>query len=94
MALLLFKLRIGGPALQLFRRLGLLEANFTLYFRAHARHLLYASLRRRQFTTTKGETVSIFILLIKADFLVFLDFSISSSLLENNKNKIRESGNF
>ena len=67
--------------------------NFTLYFRAHARHLLYTSLRRQQFTTTKRETVSIFILLIKADPLVFLDFNISSSLLENNKNRIKESGN-
>ena len=67
--------------------------NFTLYFQAHARHLLCASLRRWQFTITKGETVSIFILLIKADFLVSLDFSISSSSLENNKNRIRESGN-
>ena len=66
--------------------------NFTLYFQAHAKHLLYTSLRRRQFTATKGETVSIFISLIKADFLVFLDFSISSSLLENNKNRIRERG--
>ena len=66
--------------------------NFTLYFQAYARHILYTSLRRRQFTITKGETVSIFILLIKADPLVSLNFSISSSLLENNKNKIRESG--
>ena len=67
--------------------------NFILYFQAYAKHLLYTSLRHQQFTTTKGETVSIFILLIKADPLVFLDFSISNSLLENNKNKIRESGN-
>ena len=67
--------------------------NFTLYFWAHARHLLYTSLRRWQFTTTKREIVSIFILLIKADLLVFLDFSISNSLLENNKNRIRESSN-
>ena len=67
--------------------------NFTLYFQAYARHLLYTSLRRWQFTTTKGETVSIFILLIKANPLVSLDFSISSSLLENNKNRIRESSN-
>ena len=67
--------------------------NFTLYFQAHTRHLLYTSSRRRQFTATKGETVSIFILLIKADPLVFLNFSISNSLLENNKNKIRESSN-
>ena len=67
--------------------------NFILYFWAYARHLLYTSLRRWQFTTTKGEIVSIFILLIKANPLVFLDFSISSSLLENNKNRIRESGN-
>ena len=37
--------------------------------------------------------MSIFILLIKANPLVFLDSSISSSLLENNKNRIRESGN-
>ena len=66
--------------------------NFTLYFQAYTRHLLYTSLRRQQFTTTKGETVSIFILLIKADPLVFLNSSISNSLLENNKNKIRESG--
>ena len=67
--------------------------NFTLYFQAYARHLLYTFLRRWQFTTTKGEIVSIFILLIKADLLVSLDFNISSSLLENNKNRIRESGN-
>ena len=67
--------------------------NFILYFRAYAKHLLYTSLRRRQFTAIKGEIVSIFILLIKADSLVFLNSSISSSLLENNKNKIRESGN-
>ena len=67
--------------------------NFTLYFRAYAKYLLYTSLRRQQFITTKGDTVSIFILLIKADFLVFLDFSISSNLLENNKNRIRKSGN-
>ena len=66
--------------------------NFTLYFQAHTRHLLYTSSRRQQFTTTKGETVSIFILLIKANPLVSLDFSISSSSLENNKNRIRESG--
>jgi hypothetical protein len=66
--------------------------NFTLYFRAYARHLLYASSKRQQFTTTKGETVSIFILLTKADPLVSLDFSIFSSSLENNKNRIRESG--
>jgi hypothetical protein len=65
--------------------------NFTLYFQAHARHLLYASLRHQQFTATKGETVSIFILSIKADPLVSLDFSISNSSLENNKNRIRES---
>ena len=68
--------------------------NFTLYFQAHAKHLLYTSLRHQQFTTIKGETVSIFILLIKADPLVSLDSSIFNSLLENNKNKIRESGNF
>ena len=67
--------------------------NFTLYFQAYARHLLYTSLRRQQFTATEGETVSIFILLIKANPLVSLDFSISSSLLENNKNRIRESSN-
>ena len=67
--------------------------NFTLYFWAYARHLLYTSLRYWQFTITKGETVSIFILLIKANPLVSLNFSISSSLLENNKNRIRESGN-
>ena len=66
--------------------------NFTLYFQAHARYLLYTFLRHQQFTTTKGEIVSIFILLIKANPLVFLNFSISNSLLENNKNKIRESG--
>ena len=67
--------------------------NFTLYFQAYTRHLLYTSLKYQQFTTTKGEIVSIFILLIKANFLVFLDSSISSSLLENNKNRIRESSN-
>ena len=67
--------------------------NFTLYFQAYTRYLLCASLRRWQFTATKGETVSIFILSTKADPLVSLDFSISSSLLENNKNRIRESGN-
>ena len=66
--------------------------NFTLCFQAYTRHLLYTSLRRQQFTITKREIVSIFILLIKANPLVFLNFSISSSLLENNKNKIRESG--
>ena len=66
--------------------------NFILYFWAYARYLLYTSLKCWQFTITKGEIVSIFILLIKANSLVFLDFSISSSLLENNKNKIRESG--
>ena len=66
--------------------------NFTLYFQAYARHLLYTFLRHWQFSTTKGETVSIFILLIKANPLVSLDFSISNSLLENNKNRIRESG--
>ena len=66
--------------------------NFTLYFQAYAKHLLYASSRHQQFTTTEGETVYIFILLIKANPLVSLDFSISSSLLENNKNRIRESG--
>ena len=66
--------------------------NFTLYFWAYARHLLYTSLRRQQFTTIKGEIVSIFILLIKADSLVSLNFSISNSSLENNKNRIRESG--
>ena len=37
--------------------------------------------------------MSIFILSIKADPLVFLDSSISSSSLENNKNRIGESGN-
>ena len=67
--------------------------NFILYFWAYARHLLYTSLRRQQFTVTEGEIVSIFILLIKADPLVFLNFSISNNLLENNKNRIRESGN-
>ena len=67
--------------------------NFTLYFQAYAKHLLYTSLRRQQFTATKGEIVSIFILLIKADPLVSLNSNISSSLLENNKNRIRESGN-
>ena len=36
--------------------------------------------------------MSIFILLIKADLLVSLDSSISSSSLENNKNRIKESG--
>ena len=66
--------------------------NFTLYFQAHTRHLLYTSLRRWQFTTTEGEIVSIFILLIKADPLVSLNSSISSSLLENNKNRIGKSG--
>ena len=50
------------------------------------------SSKRQQFTATEGETVSIFILLIKADPLVSLNFSISNSLLENNKNRIRESG--
>ena len=67
--------------------------NFALYFWAHARHLLCASSRRRQFTATEKETVSIFILLIKANPLVFLDFSISSNLLKNNKNRIGESSN-
>ena len=67
--------------------------NFTLYFQAYVRHLLYTFLRYWQFTTTKGETVSIFILLIKANPLVSLNSSIFNSLLENNKNKIRESGN-
>ena len=67
--------------------------NFILYFWAYARHLLYTSLRRQQFTTIKGEIVSIFILLIKADPLVSLNFNISSSSLENNKNRIKESGN-
>ena len=67
--------------------------NFILYFQAHARHLLYASLRRRQFTATEGEIVSIFILLIKADPLISLDFNIFSILLENNKNRIGDSGN-
>ena len=67
--------------------------NFTLYFRAYAKYLLYTFLRRQQFTITEGEIISIFILLIKADFLVFLNFNISSSSLKNNKNKIRESGN-
>ena len=66
--------------------------NFTLYFQAHAKHLLYASLRRWQFTITKGEIVSIFILLIKADPLVSLNSSISNSLLKNSKNRIGESG--
>ena len=36
--------------------------------------------------------MSIFILLIKANPLIFLNSSIFSSLLENNKNRIRESG--
>ena len=67
--------------------------NFTLYFQAYAKYLLYTSLRRRQFTATKGETVSIFILLIKANPLVSLNFNISSNLLKNNKNRIRESSN-
>ena len=67
--------------------------NFTLYFQAYARHLLYTSLRRQQFTATEGETVNIFILLIKANPLVSLDFNISNNLLKNNKNRIRESGN-
>ena len=67
--------------------------NFTLYFWAYARHLLYTSLKRQQFTATKGEIINIFILLTKADPLVFLNFSIFSSLLKNNKNRIRESGN-
>ena len=67
--------------------------NFTLYFQAYARHLLYTSLRRWQFTVTKRETVNIFILSTKADPLVFLNFSISSSSLKNNKNRIGESGN-
>ena len=66
--------------------------NFTLYFWAYAKYLLYTSLRCRQFTITKGEIVNIFILLIKANPLVFLNFSISSSLLKNNKNRIGESG--
>ena len=70
----------------------LLEVNFTLYFQAYAKHLLYTSLRRQQFTATKGEIVSIFILLTKANPLVFLDSSIFNSLLENNKNRIGESG--
>ena len=60
---------------------------------AYIKHLLYTSLRRWQFTTTKGEIVSIFILLIKANPLVFLDSNISNSLLKNNKNRIKESGN-
>ena len=67
--------------------------NFTLYFQAYARYLLCTSSKHQQFTATKGETVSIFILLIKADPLVSLNFSISSSLLENNKNRIKESSN-
>ena len=46
--------------------------NFTLYFRAYAKYLLYAFLKRWQFTITKGEIISIFILLIKANFLVSL----------------------
>ena len=71
----------------------LLRVNFTLYFQAYAKYLLYTSLRCWQFTATEGETVSIFILLIKADPLVFLNFSISNSSLENNKNRIGESGN-
>ena len=66
--------------------------NFTLYLWAHARYLLCAFLRRQQFTTAKGETVSIFILLIKANPLVSLESSISSSLLENSRKRIRESG--
>ena len=66
--------------------------NFTLYFWAYTRHLLYTSLRYQQFTATKGEIVSIFILLIKANPLVSLDFSISSNSLKNNKNRIKESG--
>ena len=37
--------------------------------------------------------MSIFILLIKANPLISLNFNISSSSLENNKNKIGESGN-
>jgi hypothetical protein len=65
--------------------------NFTLCFWAYTRHLLYTFLRYWQFIITKGETVSIFILLIKADLLVFLDFNIFNSLLENNKNRIRKS---
>ena len=68
--------------------------NFTLYFWAYAKYLLYTSLKRQQFTATKGEIVSIFMLLIKADPLVSLNFNISSSSLKNNKNKIRESGDF
>ena len=67
--------------------------NFTLYFQAYARYLLYTFLRRWQFTATKGKIVSIFILLTKADPLVFLNSSISSNLLENNKNRIRKSSN-
>ena len=66
--------------------------NFTLYFQAHTKYLLYTSLRHWQFTATKGEIVSIFISLIKADPLVSLNSSISSSSLENNKNRIGESG--
>ena len=68
--------------------------NFTPYFQAYAKHLLYTSLRRQQCITTEGETVSKFISLIKANPLVFLNFNISSSSLENNKNRIRESSNF
>ena len=67
--------------------------NFTLYFWAYARHLLYTFSRHQQFTATEGEIVNIFILLTKANPLVSLDSSISNSLLENNKNRIRESGN-
>ena len=68
-------------------------ANFTPCLFAHARHLLCACSRRWQFTAAEGETVSMFVLLTKADPLVFPDSSISSSLLENSKNKIRESSN-
>ena len=72
--------------------LYLSSANFTLCLFAHARHLLCACSRRWQFTAAEGETVSMFVLLTKADPLVFPDSSISSSSLENSKNKIRESG--
>ena len=67
--------------------------NFTLYFQAYTKYLLYTFSRRRQFTATKGEIVSIFILLIKANPLVSLNSNISNSLLKNNKNRIKESGN-
>ena len=67
-------------------------ANLTLCLFAYAKYLSCARSSRRQFSTAKGEIVSRFVLSINADPLISPDSNISSSSLENSRNRIGESG--